>query len=259
MSYCLPRLRHPSPLLKWLPSDLGLTAARLEVNGSCTRNPGGRVVGHGCTLEYLIDEAFSIQAFQLSGGPAWIHDSRYEIEARPPVSSKSSQALPLSPKAEPNVEQRLMLQSLLAERFQLKVRHDISQGPVYLLIKGSKPLKLEPAKDIGKSDFSWVGSPRGGTITGDGIAGENISMPILASRLSRYLARPVSDQTGISGFFDFKYQYASDDPHPDLVSSILSSVQEIGLKLESTKGPVETIVIESAVKTIGKLNTPLTN
>lgn len=221
--------------------------SRLEVNGLYTY-PGGRVVGHGCTLEYLIDEAFSIQSFQISGGPAWIHDSRYEIEARPPASSKSSQASPLSAKAEPNEEQRLMLQSLLADRFQLKARRDISQGPVYLLVKGGKPLKLDTAKDIGKSDFSWVGSPRGGMITGDGIAGENISMPILASRLSRYLARPVFDQTGISGFFDFKYQYASDDQHPDVVSNILSSVQEIGLKLESAKGPVETIVIESATK-----------
>jgi uncharacterized protein (TIGR03435 family) len=141
-----------------------------------------------------------------------------------------------------------MLQALLADRFQMKFRREIKQGPVYLLLKGSRPIRLEAAKDQGKSDFSWVGSPRGGAITGDGMAGENISMPILASRLSRYLRRPVLDKTGITGFFDFKFVYAAEEPHPDVVSAILASAQGIGLKLESNRGPVETIIIEHAEK-----------
>ncbi len=223
------------------------SGGRMEVNGMYTY-PGGRVVCHGCTLEYLMMNAFDIQAFQISGGPEWIHDTRFEIEARPPATAKSSQAAPLSAKAAPNEEQRQMLQTLLADRFQLKARKDVTQGSVYVLTKNGKALKLDTAKDIGKSDFSWVGSPRGGMITGDGIAGENISMPILASRLSRYLTRPVLDQTGISGFFDFKYEYASDEQRPDVVSSILASIQGLGLKLEATKGPVETIVIDHVEK-----------
>jgi uncharacterized protein (TIGR03435 family) len=220
---------------------------RMEMNGFYTY-PGGRVVGHGCTLEYLIELAFEIQSFQVSGGPGWMNVDRFEIEARPPASSLSSKANPLSPKASPSAEQRQMLQALLADRFQMKFRREIKQGPVYVLLKGSKPLRLEAAKDQGKSDFSWVGSPRGGTITGDGMAGENISMPILASRLSRYLERPVLDQTGITGFFDFKFDYASDEPHPDVVSAILASAQAIGLKLESSRGTVETIMIDHAEK-----------
>jgi uncharacterized protein (TIGR03435 family) len=190
----------------------------------------------------------TFQSFQLSGGPAWLADTRYEIDARPPASSKSSKSSPLSAKAAPNEEQRQMLQALLADRFQLRVRDDISQGAVYLLLRGNKPPRLDPPQDAGESDFSWVGGPRGGMITGDGIAGENISMPILAERLSRYLARPVLDRTGLAGFFDFKYEYTSGDPRPDVVSSILASIQGIGLKLESAKGPVETIVIEHAEK-----------
>jgi uncharacterized protein (TIGR03435 family) len=210
--------------------------------------PGGRVVGHGCTLEYLIELALDIQPFQISDGPGWMNGDRFEIEARLPASSVSSKANPLSIKAPPNAEQRQMLQAFLADRFQLKFRREIKQGPVYLLLKGAGPLQLRAAKDQGKSDFSWVGSPRGGMISGDGMAGENISMSILASRLERYLERPVLDQTGITGFFDFKFVYASDEQHPDVVSAILASAQGIGLKLASGRGPVETITIDHAEK-----------
>jgi uncharacterized protein (TIGR03435 family) len=220
---------------------------RMEINGFHTY-PGGRVVGRGCTLEYLIQIAFDIEAFQISGGPSWMHDDRFEIEARPPASSLSSKTNPLSAKSPPNAEQRQMMQTLLADRFQMKFRREIKEGPVYLLLKGSRPLQLQPAKDQGKSDFSWVGSLRGGMISGDGMAGQNISMPILASRLSRYLERPVLDQTEITGFFDFKFVYAADEPHPDVVSAILASAQGIGLRLASGRGPVETITIDHVEK-----------
>jgi uncharacterized protein (TIGR03435 family) len=220
---------------------------RMEINGFYTY-PGGRVVGRGCTLEYLVDLAFDIQSFQISGGPGWMHDERFEVEARPPASSLSAKANPLSAKSPPSAEQRQMLQALLAERFQIKFHREIKEGPVYLLLKGSRPLQLQPAKEQGKSDFSWVGSPSGGMIVGDGMAGQNISMPILASRLSRYLERPVLDQTGITGFFDFKFAYATEEPRLDVVSAILASAQGIGLKLASSRGPVETITIDRAEK-----------
>ena len=62
------------------------------------------------------------------------------------------------------------------------------------------------------------------------------------------LDRPVLDQTGLKGSYDFKFEYAPDDPRPDIISSIFASVQGIGLKLEAAKGPVETIVIDHAEK-----------
>ncbi len=150
---------------------------RMEINGFHTY-PGGRVVGRGCTLEYLVDVAFDIQSFQISGGPGWMHDERFEVEARPPASSLSAKANPLSAKSPPAQSSGQMLQALLAER-QIKFHREIKEGPVYLLLKGSMPLQLQPAKDQGKSDFSWVGSPSGGMIVGDGMAGQNISMSAL--------------------------------------------------------------------------------
>jgi uncharacterized protein (TIGR03435 family) len=70
----------------------------------------------------LIEEALDVQSFQVSGGPHWIQVDRYDIAAKPPASSKSSKANPPYPKAPPNAEQRQMLATLLADRFQLKFR-----------------------------------------------------------------------------------------------------------------------------------------
>jgi uncharacterized protein (TIGR03435 family) len=211
--------------------------------------PGGRILASACTLDYLLEQAFDIQPFQIAGGAGWIHEDRYDIDARPPASSKSSQAKPPSFKSPPNDEQRQMLQTLLADRFQLKYHRETREGPVYLLVKTNKELKLQDAKD--KDAYPWAGSVAGGGPFGDGIAGVNCSMQELAKRLSPNLGHPVLDRTGLAGSFDFRFEYHSDDPRPDIVSSILTSVQGLGLKLESAKGPVETLAIDRAEKPSG--------
>ncbi|HEY1493468.1 MAG TPA: TIGR03435 family protein, partial [Candidatus Solibacter sp.] len=112
------------------------------VLGGVFTYPGGRVAFRGCTLQYLIEQAFDIQTFQVSGGPGWMQDQRYDIDAKPPASSKSGKSMPGNAKTPPNEEQRQMLQSLLVERFGLKYHREIREGPVYLLLKGNKALKL---------------------------------------------------------------------------------------------------------------------
>jgi uncharacterized protein (TIGR03435 family) len=198
-------------------------------------------------LKILILGAFDVQPFQVSGGPRWIDDDRFDIEAKPPASSKSSKANPASPKLPLDDEQRQMLQALLADRFQLKFHREAREGQVYLLVKGNKGLKLQDAKD--KDAFPWAGSIAGALPNGDGLAGTNISMPQLAVRLSGWLRRPVVERTGLEGSFDFKFQYPSDGPDYSYpIPSILASIQGIGLKLEAATGPVETIVIDQAEK-----------
>jgi uncharacterized protein (TIGR03435 family) len=208
--------------------------------------PGGRITVTLYTLRMLIQDAFEVQEFQIAGGPRWINEDRYDIEARPPASSKSSKANPPYPKAPPNGEQRQMLQTLLVDRFQLKYHIATKEGSVYLLVRGKNDLKLKDAKN--KDEFPWAGSAPGGAPFANGIVGENISMAQLVKRLSGFLNRPVLDRTGIEGSFDFKSEYASDDPNSDVTASILTSIQALGLKLESAKGPVETIVIDHAEK-----------
>jgi uncharacterized protein (TIGR03435 family) len=217
--------------------------ATREVGGARTY-PGGRVEFRGCQLHYLIQLAFDVQDFQVTGGPTWMDSDRYDIDAKPPASSKSSQSRPPYAKAPMNEEQRQMLQSLLADRFHLKYHRESREGPVYLLVKTNKPLKLMEPEE--KNAYPWSDSPDGGMITGNGLAGHNENMPDLARRLSPYLGRPVLDRTGLSGSYNFRTDYRSEGERPDVVAMIFTCLQDIGLKLEASRGPIETIAIDYA-------------
>jgi uncharacterized protein (TIGR03435 family) len=154
-----------------------------------------------------------------------------------------------------NAEQCEMLLSVLADRFHLRFHREDAEGPVLLLTKGKNP-KLAPPADT--SAYSWVGSAtEGGMMTGTGIRGINASMPLLADRLQWYFERPVMDRTGIQGSFDFKFQTPWDGPpitssksirSPEVLTTIVSAIQGIGLKLEDGKAPIETIVIDDAAR-----------
>jgi uncharacterized protein (TIGR03435 family) len=208
--------------------------------------PGGRISATNYTLQMLMEEAYGVQSFQISGGPRWIGDDRFSIEAKPPGSSKASKLTPPYPKWPPNEEQRLMLQTLLTDRFHFQLHRETTAGPVYILTLGKKELKLNPAKS--GDDYPWVGSPGGGAISGTGMAGTNASMQLLAERLTGYLRRPVLDRTGLKPAFDFRVDLPRDDSQPDVVASIFSSIQALGLKLDAAKGPVVTLVIDRAEK-----------
>jgi uncharacterized protein (TIGR03435 family) len=128
----------------------------------------------------------------------------------------------------------------------LKYAIESKEGPVYFLAKTNREWKLSEAKD--KNEYPWAGSVAGGAISGDGLRGTNITMTQLAERLSPYMGRPVIDQTGLTGAYDFKFEYHGDETTNDLISTILTSVQALGLKLETGKGPVKTLMIQSVEK-----------
>jgi uncharacterized protein (TIGR03435 family) len=214
-----------------------------ELNGLYTY-PGGMVVCKGCTVQYLIMEALNVQPYQISGGPGWINlvrGQRYDIQAKPPASSLSARSDPALPKLPPNIEQRQMLLSLLIHRFQLQFQATTRQGRVFLLTRGSKPLKLDPPAD--KNAFPWAGGISGGWL-GGGVRGENISMPQLAHRLSRFLHCPVFDRTGLKGSYDFEYRIGDEQNDNDIPGILRAAMKGIGLNLASGRGPVETIIVE---------------
>jgi uncharacterized protein (TIGR03435 family) len=214
-----------------------------ELNGFYTY-PGGRIVARGCRLQYLIMLAFNLDDFQIENVPGWasfVAGEGFDIQAVPPDKSESAASHPASAKDPPNAEQRQMLLALLIDRFQLKVHSEKRVGQIYLLARGKGGLKLEPPGD--KNAYPSVHGISGGWFR-DGIRGEDISMPQLAERLSWRLERPVIDQTGLVGSFDFEYRNNDANNDADITGFLLTAMKAIGLELKSSEGPIETIVID---------------
>lgn len=218
----------------------------IQILNALLTYPGGRIVARGATLEFLIMEAFSMQSFQIVGGPRWMREARFEIEAKPPSKVAAKYARVPSPKFPPPDELRQMLRNLLIERFQLKLRFDQSEGQLYELDKGHGRLHLTPSKDI--NEYPWAGSLEGGSPNGDGLSGKNISMSGLASRISSWLSTPVVDKTSLSGAYDFEVVVDDDKDSSalDVQNNVLESIKELGLDLKKGKGLIPRLVIEQA-------------
>ena len=207
-------------------------------------SPGGEVRAQSMTLGALMWFAFDVQPYQIVGGPEWIHKDLFDIVARPPAAAPAGDLSTLSPNNPLTEQQRLMLQSLLIQRFQLSFHREYRTGQIYVLEKQRGRVKMHAPKEPGSPP--WVGSNMGTGINGDGLVAKNASMPLLALRLSRYLQGPVEDRTGLKDSYDFKAQYWNNNPNSDeaLANSITTSLEEVGLKLEASTGPVSTIVVD---------------
>jgi uncharacterized protein (TIGR03435 family) len=186
----------------------------------------GRLTARGVPLEILILNAFNVRSFQLQGGPRWIGADRFEVDAKWPENA--------NPKQAPE-----MLQALLAERFKLKVHRETREMPIYNLVVANSGPKLTPAKDDERSMVRGTGRGR--------MQFQKTSMLTLAQNLSENLNQTVIDKTGLSGTFTFTLEWAADlsQPDPDQRPSIFTAVQEqLGLRLESEKGPVEVLIVD---------------
>lgn len=213
--------------------------------GQLNLYPGGRLVIPGFTLKSLICTAFDISYWQLSGGEDWIGKTVFDVEAKAPPNMAANINLRHSWEGIYDRNLRLMLQSLLIDRFQLKFHMETKPGTLYLLEKTGKTSPLQPAKtdklfqEYGEG-FSEA-SPQGGVWFLD-----NASMPQVANFLSTYIVRaPVVDKTGLIGTFDFRSK-SPQDFSQDSGASAISGLAELGLKLKPQKGPVEYFVIDHA-------------
>jgi uncharacterized protein (TIGR03435 family) len=219
--------------------------------------PGGRLVIQGHTLRMLIWEAFDLFPWQVVGGDKWVNEVRYDIEGKPPEELRNSVPggeFTGSGIRDPRV--RSMLQALLVERFHLKGHVESQAGSVYLLKRGDGPLRLERAEThlyTRSEDGSVAPSnsyPTGeiGLVSGKGLRVDQTSMLELAHALSSLQRVPVTDQTGLPGFYNFKSQtiltnedFANGGP----AHLLLEAVPEMGLKLVKTEGTVEKFVIDN--------------
>lgn len=226
------------------------SAAAAEAPIGLFTYPGGRIAATQCTLKTLIGDAYSIEPYRILGGPRWAGEDRFDIEARPPVSSEASHWAPESPKTPPSQEMRLMLQTLLADRFRLQVHTQTIKESVYALVVAKGGHKLKPPDTTQQPfvSFGRTGSPDREAASYV-LTGQNVTMTLFAARLANVLYRPVLDQTGLSGSYDFKVEYAADDTPSETASPLFRALQDqLGLKLETRPGPVDLLVIDHAEK-----------
>lgn len=234
-----------------------------------------RFVATNVTAKFLITFAYGMRDFQVSGGPAWIASDRFDIVAK--VEDSRAQEIQKLLPVQRLDEMRLLIRSLVADRFKLSVSHQTKELPIYALVvaKGGSKLKEVPPPDPSSNAASpprpsapgaAPAPPRPG---GFGMSIDNSSavltaraIPIsnLVMILSQPLNRQLVDRTGLKGTYDITLKWTADagsgggelQVAPDSASStdaagtsIFTALQEqLGLRLESTKGPVDTIVID---------------
>jgi uncharacterized protein (TIGR03435 family) len=196
------------------------------------------------TLLNLIEWAYDLphSTNRVLGGPNWMDSPGSTFDVHGKVERRVNFG-----------ECRLMVQSLLADRFKVAPHWETREIPVYVLSVGRKGSKLQAADDDPKvlSRVTLNGSEiqlrDGYSTTG---SGRGMSMRELAGYLTRLpaLGRPVIDKTGLQGSYGFSLDFAS-TPGDDSLPDIFAALQEqLGLRLESTKGPVEILVIDRAEK-----------
>jgi uncharacterized protein (TIGR03435 family) len=207
--------------------------------------PGGTLTATAVTLKFLITVAYGVQNVQISGGPGWIDTEKFDILAKPAEGQK--------------LDVRPMLQSLLEDRFQLVVRHESKDQQVYELVQ-KKPGQLGPG--LKPSEIAECPTaprepgaiPCGGFLLLDGrLTGQRVTLGNLGSPLSRIVGRTVMDATGISSTFDVTVEWTPDGraatkPDEALPSIFTALEEQLGLKLQPAKRPLEMLVIERAEK-----------
>ena len=197
-------------------------------------------------LKTLLAAAYNLSPQAISGGPAWVESDHYDIVAKAPNEIR------------PNLdEQMAMLRKLLADRFKLAFHREPKEMSIYALTVGKNGPKLKPstvppdAAPEGPPPLIFVLAPGGVSLPG-----RNATMSELASVMQRAaLDRPVVDKTGLTGRYDFDLAWTPDEiqfdglglretpesTNPGLFTAIQ---QQLGLRLEAAKGPIEALMID---------------
>jgi uncharacterized protein (TIGR03435 family) len=196
-------------------------------------------------LHALIQFAYGVPESQILGGPTWLDSIMFDIDAK--SDSAVDAQVRVMPAEQARHQKQLMVQELLADRFQLKVHQETRQLPVYALVVAKDGPKFKPSQ----IDGTTIDTGRARLH----IAGSDDTISILARELAQVLGRVVVNQTGLSGRYDLSLRWTPEDAaasassSPDIPPDIFTAIQEqLGLKLESTKGPVPVLVIDSVEK-----------
>jgi uncharacterized protein (TIGR03435 family) len=195
---------------------------------------GSHVTMTGYTVSGLIQYAWDMRNYQISGGPNWIASDTYTITAKAEGDA-----------APPTAEIRKMVQSLLADRFEVKLHRETKEEKVYLLEAAKTGSALKPS--IAPKTTMQMGAGH--------LVMAKVTTPVIAAMLASVLGRPVIDKLGIPGEFDFTLDspdvnMGRPGPQEEVPGpSLFTALQEqLGLKLEPSKGPVEILVVDHVAK-----------
>jgi bla regulator protein blaR1 len=241
--------------------------------GQIGRPPGGRLTATNVPLMFLIQNAYRVRPFQVIGGPDWLATDHWDIGARAPEDSISQSSGPPDPNVPDGLS--LRLQALLEDRFKLKLHRETRDLPIFELTVPKGGVKAKLSDDQGPIRPPAPGTPpprpggpmpRGNIslmIGGGELHAAAVPFANFVATLSQILGRTVVDKTEMKGLYDFDLKWTPDvgqavgpagalppgvelppiDPSgPSLVTALQ---EQLGLKLESSKGPVQVLVIDS--------------
>jgi uncharacterized protein (TIGR03435 family) len=212
--------------------------------------PGGVFVSTNVTVASIIRFAYNVPDYRLAGGPPWMLSERFDVEARAGRDVSSE-------------ELRRMVQALLLDRFRLVVHWEWREMPIYALLFARNDQRVGPSLRPASRDCVELGGrirtslEERRTVDG-GVSSRRTCAPMttLVSTLAAALQGPVDDQTGLTGFWDYELSYTGErrrnvDPaavasDPNIAPVLSTAVTEqLGLKLEAARGPVEVLAIDS--------------
>jgi uncharacterized protein (TIGR03435 family) len=225
----------------------------------------GSFITRNAPLDRIIIYAFGVKDYQLDGVPAWARDDRFDIVGKYPEGPTP-----------PPQQVALMVQALLAERFKLQTHAETRQGPAYALMLARRDGRLGPRLKPTTVDCAAYITERraaGQVVSANGVGDAALCtgvmsnrfikmsvrpISILASALANQVGRPVIDQTGLTGSFEYNLEWspgpftatpaadgvASSAQPDDSVSLFTALEEQLGLKLESTTAPSDALVID---------------
>jgi uncharacterized protein (TIGR03435 family) len=251
----------PAQSLEGVKFDVVSIKRNNGTGGMQARTVPGSFSVYGVPMRFVVRQAYQVQDFQVSGGPDWMNTDRFDIDAR------------FDPAAGPTGPQALAarLRNLLRDRFNFAAATQPREMPIYALVKARDDGRLGPAMKPSAVDCSAMPAP--GRVGGPGPDGRpvcggrgglgqimagGLTMSQLSAQLSQFAGRLVVDKTGLTGSYAFDLTWA---PTPDQIPAgappgfappfdpnaptLVTALQEqLGLKLDSQRGPVDVIVVE---------------
>ena len=232
---------------------------RAEADGSIGFTPFGSFDAKSQSLKQVIQFVYDISYYNVDqrivGGPGWFNSAKFDIAAK--CDEETARAFGKMPLKQQIHAEQSMVQALLVDRFKLRTHHETRRLPVYALVQAKSGSKMKPSGNSGEDELSDADGPPGNwKATGvnmKALANELSSLPEIGGKI-------VVDRTGLKGSFDFVLEWTPDPtmgaapPGADdglksdsSAPSLLTALQEqLGLKLETTKAPVDVIAVDSA-------------